>query len=108
MRMKWRAVMPRKEVVWRRYRAGQQRVKGNLGARFSAGKEREWCKGAVVCSAELGMPFAGEWEQHRDRTGISYRGSSWGKEQQVRNNGKTVGGGEHTQTERSDFLLHQT
>lgn len=39
---------------------------------------------------------------------ISYRGSSWGEEQQVRSNGKTVGGEEHSQTKRSDFLLQQT
>lgn len=71
--------MPRKEVVWRRYRAGQQRVKGNLGVSFLAGKEREWCKGAVVCSAELGMPFTGEWEQHRDRTGSKLQGKQLGQ-----------------------------
>lgn len=48
--------MPRKEVV-KVYRAREWRVKGNLGMCFLVGKEMEWCKGTVVCSAEL---FTGE------------------------------------------------
>lgn len=32
-------------------------MKGNLGVCFLVGKERERCKGAVVCSAGLGMPL---------------------------------------------------
>lgn len=61
MKMKQRAMfsvkMPREEVVSRRYRAREQRVRGNLGVCFLVGKERKWCKGAVVCSAEWGMPL---------------------------------------------------